>query len=425
MTVNYPTLITPGQQRIVFGQETGNYGVPPSTATIVYQEPCQSIQTALQRQPYEAHEYVGVAADLFDMIETTHHSQITITTPYRANGIAAWALASIMGSSQSGASDVSGANSGGSATPSAILAKNNGGNPDPSFINTAVKHLITPASLSNNCNTLTVWHDPGDAQFAGNRSWLMMNACTVEHVKLSFTPNTAVMAEIVLTGNFPVWRDTSGTTGVQNAPPAGYNQIGKTPSTLKASRMMGYQAQNFLIKNAQGNAYTNKILSGEITIQRQVEVIESPYSQSPTYYLPGPVSIMGTVDMLFDGLGSVAGSSDPLASVNAYGANNAPGVTPLNPTNSTIYEDYLAFSTMGTSTNVHQITYVDSDYYGFDIQFYPVKMNSFTINNSGQSLKANIGFTSYNSLSTALTSGKISAISQVTLYNDVASSMIV
>jgi hypothetical protein len=429
----YPQIITPGQQRIWFGQE-GMYGVAPvpyaagsaaattpasgaTTADVfggtpqtaltstVFLEPCQAITSAIQRNPYEAREYTGVPADLFDMIETTHHTTITITTPWRSNGIAAWALAALMGSTQGGAAEVS--------TDS---TNTSGGQAAWGPDSTQQLHELTPNKYSNVCNTFTIWHDQGDAQFitttADTRGVLQMSAATVESLRLTFTPNTALMAEITLQARFPSWIASvvSGAATLIQAPDPTV-KLGSELNNFHAARMMGFQGvpASFGIVNSKGAKYSNQVLSGDLTITRTVEVIESPYSQDPTYFLPGPIAVTGTMNFLYDGLGSYDG-----ATVDAN----------YNSSNPSILQDYLNFATLGsrnTNTglpNQNQIRYKDSDGGGFDLVFYPIKWTSFTLDTSGQSLKVNAGFTSFNSLYAAQQQNRISSIYRAQILNN-------
>jgi hypothetical protein len=430
MPIAYPSIITPGQQRVFFAPEP-SYGVPPATyaaaqasgtSAWVALEPMQSVTSAIQRTPYEARENTGVPADLFDMIETTHHTTITLNTTYRSNGIAAWALAALCGSLQGGATDTITSNGTGSP-PFATTP--------PAGATTSL-HTIVPNNLSNVTNTFTIWHDQGDAQFvgAGTRTMLQMSAATVDSIRLTFTPNTALMAEITLQANFPVWNALSGaSTFIRNAStvPTGYIKLGSDAAYL-ASRSMGFQGVNtpsgaptmsgtwgnFNIMSSNGRVYPNRILSGDITISRGVEVIESPFSQNPSYYLPGPIAVTGTFDFLYDGIGDI---------------NSSPSTTAQ-----TIMQDYLNFSnvgqpsggvgTAGAMLGQNEIRYVDSDGNGFDLIFYPIKWTSFAPNLTEQSAKVNAGFTSFNSLKDAQVNNKISALRQVQLLNNISFAMI-
>lgn len=401
----YPVIIHPGQQRCIFAIEDASYGTPSTSTAKTFLEPVTTITTAIQRTPYEANEYIGVPATLFDMIETTHHSTVTISVPWRSNGIAAWALSAMMGSSLGGATDVA-------TTPTGWPALTGG----------QVAHLITPNNANNVCNTITIWHDAGDgggsSVFTGVRGLLQMSACTVESIRFTFTPNTAVTAEITLQGNFPIFRQVaSGSTGIQNGPTVTPTKLSGADATYKATRMMGFQGQSayFLIRTSAQNTtvYANKILSADMTITRTVEVIESPYSQTPTYFLPGPLSVTGTMNMLFDGLGDLT---------NTYPVNAGSNVnTDLTLSNS-IYQDYLNFKRTGTSANPNELRYIDNDNNGFDFTFWPIKWTSFGLNTGAQSLQVNAGFTSFNDLSLAAPNSgtsKISSIQNVSIVNNV------
>lgn len=466
-TSGYQAVIIPGQQRVMFSPEDTTYGTPGANT---YLEPVTSITSAIQRQPFTASELTGVPASTFGMIETTHHTTITITTPFRANGLGAWALASMMGSSLGGAQDQTGVTPG-TAPLQTVPALPGGtspgtwGNPLPNAptwntvsggaiaTNTipagAQSHYITPNYASNISNTFTIWHDSGDGKFtSGQRGYLQMGAATVESIAFAFTPNTDLVCTITLQANFPKFRGVSGSTATANAPTGTVTPIiapGNLGSTFSGNRMMGFQgiSNNFNIyssRNGTGNPlkYKNAILGGDLTITRTIEVLEAPYQQNPIYFLPGELVTTGTFDLLFDGLGDLNGSGGSAGTFEegqtgmtnfVDASTSSSGSDPTTAFTNSIYQDYLAFKESGyqngTGTAINdpiEVQYMDYEGLGFDIQFWPIKWNSFTLNASAQSLKANVGFTSYNDLLTAIPAsgvGRVTAVSFVYLVNQI------
>lgn len=336
------TLYIPSRQRLILCKET-TPGTAVTTGGIL--APVSGLQTQTIGGPVEEHADLGLGVDLFSVTPVARSGQTTFSELLRADNIAMFLLAAMMGTGSD--------------------AKT--GSADPYTHTLSVVAALPP--------TYTVHHDTGQAT-----EFLRATYGTAASISFDWSPSSPVTNSTTLPVLLPSVSGSAPTVA--------------TYTTAERARV--YDGVYSYQSSTGGTLYTGKVVSGNLTFSRNSAPLITSESASATDIVPGPLSLMGSMEIVYRGAGA-----------------NTP------------YADWLLWRSQGTVSNPNSLVWTPTDSHSISISFYPFTLTDVQFSDGAEgALHVNCSFTASNLLASAnQASPVITSPSAVVLMNAFASVM--
>lgn len=285
-TETYPfASVSPTLRRFFWTQETVQAGKSPTkTDTSWYRESFTDATITFARDRYTGAETDGKPTTMKTIMELTHHTDFTVTLPWRPNGFGAFAQASLCGNKDD--------------TATTITVVPTGTGPTLKQVQT-----ITPGVEGTLTNTFSLVMDSGAKDAARGDQSLLLTYATISSVNVSYGPGGVLMATVTGSAMYPA--NSYFQTAALAVP--GYVPAPTAFTKISSKRIEGYRGSFKFFPHDAANAsdyITSRITTGDFTFARDVAAFYTADQalQCPIAFDVGALSVNGNITFRFDNM---------------------------------------------------------------------------------------------------------------------------
>lgn len=347
----YPSpFVSPSKSRVYWGSENAGWGYAPGTLSTdtAVADLVENLSWTPQVNVVDVIARTGATSGIIDRNRTTRAAELTLTGPYRADGIFCRLLANLMGSSSAG-------------------FVGNSVEADGVYSGSKQYHSITPAWGHNREPTISIWEDLGSKTVGAVNPKLLGNyedvqlflASTVKSWQATFGENGLLQISAVADSLWPVTPDDAMRyvplpTGAGMSWVGGGAGSGVYSDAITRSHDASYQ-----LTDRSGVVYDTHILSGTLTVSRPSTLVfgrqARAYTALPQASPQTPTCVLAAGGSMPIGTYQYATAFAIVKAGVRINNGNAAGVTaPTEPNNMGGVGPLSAASAAVTTTSVDQ-----------------------------------------------------------------------